>query len=210
MVALQKNAIRAAEEAGVAHMVKLSALGATDHSKSLIGLWHWIVEGRLESSRIAWTVLRPHHFMQNVLDLRDRIVEEGIVPSPAGDGKIPFIDTRDVAAVAAEVLTAPGHAGRTYTLTGPEAISYGEATEILSEVLGRDLEFRNESPDEARRRMEAEGAPEWAISAQLAIAEYQRAGGPTARTTDTVEELLGRPPRSFRDFAADHAKTLGS
>lgn len=212
MVRLQKNALRAARDAGVLHVVKLSALGASDHSTSLIGLWHWVVERELQASGLAWTLLRPHHFMQNFLDSKSLwrgIVEEGVVRSPSGEGRIPFIDTRDIAEVAAVALTEPGHGGKTYHLTGPEAISYRQATEILAEATGRPLRYEPESPDEARARLAAEGLPDPLIAAQLAIAAYQRAGGPTEKTTDTVENLLGRPPRSFRDFARDHAGALG-
>lgn len=214
MVRLQTNALRVAREAGVLHVVKLSALGASNHSKSLIGLWHWVVERELRASGMAWTILRPHHFMQNFLDtpgLHRGILKEGLVRSASGEGKIPFVDTRDIAEVAAGALTGSpgpggrGHGGRTYTLTGPEALSYGQATEILSQETGRRLRFVAESPEEARSRMASQGLPDWLIAAQLAIAGYQRAGGATEQTTDTVEEILGRPARTFRDFARDHA-----
>jgi uncharacterized protein YbjT (DUF2867 family) len=208
MVRLQKNAVRAARDAGLLHVVKLSAFGASDHSRSLIGTWHWIVEQELRTSGPAWTILRPHSFMQNLLDQRRAILGEGEVRSPAGDGRVPLVDTRDVAEVAARVLTTAGHGSRTYTLTGPEAITHAEATAVLAEVLGRPLRFVAESPDEARRRMADGGAPPWLIAAQLAIAAYQQASGPTAVPTTTVEELLGRPARSFREFARDHAGDL--
>lgn len=210
MVRLQKNAIRAAADAGSTRVVKLSALGATDHSKSVIGLWHYNVEGELRGSGLEWTILRPHHFAQNLLRPMtfDRV--EGMVYSASGEGAIPFIDTRDIAAAAAVALTEEGHEGETYTLTGPEAISYGEATAILSRVLDRELEYRVETPDEAWRRRRAAGQPVWLAAAQLAIAGYQRAGGPTARTTDTVEELTGRPARTVEEFAEDHVDALRS
>lgn len=205
MVRLQKDALRLARESGVAHVVKLSALGASDHSQSLIGLWHWVVEQAIESSPLAWTFLRPHHFMQNLLDQRRSIIEEGVVRSAAGEGRIPFVDTRDVAAVAAVALTEPGHAGRTYVLTGREAISYRQAAEVLSAAIDRPLRYQAETPAEARERLSAAGLSESLVSAQLAIAAYQRAEGATARTTTTIQDVTGRPPRSFSDFARDHA-----
>ena len=205
MVRLQKNAIAAARQAGVRHVVKLSALGASDHSKSVIGLWHYNVERVLLESGLAWTILRPHHFMDNLLDQRENIVRDGSVYSAAGEGKIPFIDTRDIAAVVAVALTAPGHEGKEYVLTGPEALSYRRATEILSEVLGRPLTYIAETEDETWARQRRAGAPSWRIAALLAIASYQRAGGPTEQLTATVEELTGRPPRTFEQFARDHA-----
>ncbi len=205
MVPLQKNAIEAAATAGVEHVVKLSALGATDRSLSVIGLWHYNVERELKESGLEWTILRPHHFMQNMLDTTVFDRDTGRVYSAAGEGLIPFVDTRDIAAVAAEALTSEGHEASTYTLTGPDAITYGEATRILSEVLGRELEFVAESEDEAWRRLREAGMPTWRVAALLAIAAYQRAGGPTERTTDTVERLTGRPATDFRSFARDHA-----
>lgn len=208
MVWLQKNAIEAAERAGVGHVVKLSALGATDHSRSVIGLWHYNVERIVEESELLWTFLRPHHYMQNLLDPRVFDRQAGRVHSASGDGRIPFIDTRDIAAVARAVLTGEDHHGRTYTLTGPEALSYGEATEILSDVLDRPLDYVAESMDEAWSRLRAAGDPVWLVAARLAIAGYQRGGGPTERVTDTVERLVGRPSRSFRGFAEDHADRL--
>lgn len=208
MVRLQKNGIRAAGKAGVDRVVKLSALGATDHSKSVIGLWHYAVERELRESGLEWTILRPHHFMQNLLDplVFDRAAGE--IRSSAGDGAIPFIDTRDIAAVAAVALTGSGHGGETYTLTGPAAVSYREATAVLEQVMGRELEYRSETPDEAWRRRRAAGQPVWLAAAQLEIAAYQRAGGPTERTTDTVERITGRPARTVESFARDHADAL--
>ncbi|HEV8582224.1 MAG TPA: SDR family oxidoreductase [Thermoanaerobaculia bacterium] len=205
MVRLQKNAVAAAREAGVRHVVKLSALGASDHSKSVIGLWHYNVERVLKESGLAWTILRPHHFMDNLLDMRETIVREGAVHSAAGEGRIPFIDTRDIAAAAVPTLTESGHEGKVYTLTGPQAISYRDATEILSQVLGRPLSYLSETEDETWKRQRRAGEPPWRIAAQLALASYQRAGGATEQITATVEELTGRPARTVEQFARDHA-----
>lgn len=210
MVRLQKNAIRAAGESGVERVVKLSALGATDHSKSIIGLWHYNVERVLRESGLDWTILRPHHFMQNLLDPLTFDRGAGVVYSASGDGAIPFIDARDIAAVAARVLTEDGHAGETYTLTGVEAVSYRDATEAMARVLDRSLEYRAQVLDEAWRRRRDAGQPVWLAAAQLAIAEYQRAGGPTALTTDTVEVITGRAPRTVEQFIRDHTEELSA
>lgn len=205
LVRAQKNAIAAARDAGVRHVVKVSALGASDHSKSVIGLWHFVVETELKRSGLDWTILRPHVFMQNVLAQRDAIRSQHVVRSPAGDAAVPMIDTRDIAAVAAAALTEPGHAGKSYTLTGPAPIGWREVAEILSDVLGVPIHYVPESDDDAWHRLHREGLPAWLIGAQLALAEYQRQGGGTGIVTDTVERVTGRAPRSFRDFALDHA-----
>ena len=208
MVRLQKNAIAAAEKAGVGRVVKLSALGASDHSKSVIGVWHYNVERVLQASDLAWTILRPHVFMQNLLDQRSSIMGEGKVYSPSGEAQIPMIDTRDIAAVAAATLTEAGHGGERYTLTGPEPISYREATAVLARALGRPLTYLPESYDEAWHRLHEAGLPPWHIGAQLALASYQRQGAGTGILTDTVEKITGRPPRTFEAFARDYAATL--
>ena len=203
MVPLQKNAIRAAEEAEISHIVKLSALGASDHSKSVIGVWHYNVERVLRHADLEWTILRPHVFMQNLLDQKKSIQKGGKLYNPAGEAKIPMIDTRDIAAVAAATLTETGHEGKRYTLTGPEAISYGDAAGILSEVLDKSISYVPETDDEAWNRLRSKELPPWHIGAQLALASYQRQGGGTTIITDAVEEITGKAARSFRDFARD-------
>ena len=210
MVRLEKNAVQAAERAGVERVVKLSALGASDHSKSVIGLWHYNVERALKDAGLGWTILRPHHFAQNLLlpEVFDR--EGGRVFSASGEGRIPFIDARDIAEVAAVVLTRERWEGETLTLTGPEAISYPGATGILSATLGRPLTYVDETPDEAWARLRGAGLPPWLVGARLALAAYQRAGGPTERVTDTVERVTGRPARTLSEFAEDHADDLRS
>ena len=124
MVELQHNAIAAARDAGVTHVVKVSAFAASDHSKAPIGRWHYQVEKELEESGLAWTFLRPHHFMQNLLAQAEYVKKDGAIYSPSGDGKIPYVDGRDVGTAAAVTLTTPGHVGKKYVLTGSEAISY--------------------------------------------------------------------------------------
>lgn len=209
---LQIDALRAAERFGVAHVVKLSALGASDHSKSSIGREHWEVEQALQQTSMTWTILRPHAFMQNWLgDIADSIRVEGIIESPIGDGRVPFIDTRDIAAVAAEALLHPEvHAGHKYFLTGSEAVGLADVAAALTDLIGRRVTYRPISMDEARARMGARGTPPDQVEATLAIAAYQKAGGPTSTVSDKVARILGRPPRTIRDFVQDHADQFGA
>lgn len=205
MVELQHNAIVAAGAAGVSHVVKVSAFAATDHSRAPVGRWHYQVEQELQESGMEWTILRPHHFMQNLLAQLDYIVNEGAVYSASGDGKIPYVDARDVAAVAFVTLTQPGHLGKTYVVTGSEALSYREAAEIIGAEIGKPLRFIDETQDEARERRVREGLPPAVIESALAISAYQRAGGKTVTITTTVADLTGRPPTTFAEFAHEHA-----
>jgi len=204
MTRLQTNAVEAAAASGVEHVVKLSARGARPESKSAIGRWHHEVEASLRQTGMAWTMLRPHVFMQNLLDQAGRIRSRGEVRAASGDGRIPFIDTRDIADVAAAVLTGDGHAGRTYLLTGGVALDYDQVAAAIGAATGRTVEYVAERPGEARARLEAEGLPEWLVDSRLALAAYHRAGGETARVTRDVFEVTGHPPRSIAQFAYDH------
>src|SRR6478609_10262210 len=100
MVELQHNAIVAALAAGVTHVVKVSAFAATPHSRAPIGRWHYQIEKELQESGMGWTILRPHHFMTNLIAQAEYIIKDGVVYSASGDGRIPYIDPRDIAAVA--------------------------------------------------------------------------------------------------------------
>jgi uncharacterized protein YbjT (DUF2867 family) len=206
----QIDVVRAAERLGVDHVVKLSALGASDHSTSAIAREHWAVEQALQSSRLKWTFLRPHAFMQNWLaDVADSVRAEGVIYAPIGEGRVPFIDTRDIAAVAAEVLLHPeAHAGKKYFLTGGEAVGYGDLAAALSEATGRAVTYRPITMEEARSRAAARGVAAATIDAMLAIAAYQKVGGPTAIVSPRVQEILGRPPRTIGDFARDYAESF--
>jgi uncharacterized protein YbjT (DUF2867 family) len=208
MVELQHNAIAAARAAGVNHVVKVSAFAASGHSKAPIGRWHYQVEKELEGSGLAWTVLRPHHFMQNLLGQAEYVIRDGAIYSASGDGRIPYVDGRDVGAAAAATLTTPGHSGKKYVLTGSEAISYRQAAEIISTVIGKPVRFVDESPDEARARRVREGLPPAVIESALAIAAYQRAGGKTVTITSTIADLTGRPPRTVAEFVREHASSF--
>ena len=205
MVELQHNAISAARAAGVTHVVKISAFAASDHSRAPVGRWHYQVEKELQESGLGWTILRPHHFMQNLLAQAEYVRTEGVVYSASGDGKIPYVDGRDVAAVAFATLTQPGHLGKKYVVTGSEAISYRQAAEIIGAAIGKPVRFVDESPDEARARRVREGLPPAVVESALAIAAYQRAGGKTVTITSTVTDLTGRPPRTVGEFVREHA-----
>ena len=204
---VQIGVLRAAERLGVAHVVKLSALGASDHSESWIAREHRRVEQALQRSRPTWTLLRPHSFMQNWLgEVAGSVRAEGVVESPIGDSRVPFVDTRDVAEVAREALLHPeSHAGRKYVLTGGEAVSYADVAAAIGRAIGSEVVYRPISMDEARARLQARGTPPEQAEALLAILAYQRAGGPTSTVSDDVARLLGRPPRTISDFALDHA-----
>src|ERR1035438_1185713 len=143
--------------------------------------------------------------MQNFLMLAPAIARTGSFGSSAGEGRVGMIDARDVAEVAAQIAVAPAqHAGRTYWPTGPERLSYADAAAILSKVLGRLVTFHPLTFDEERQAMINAGVPE-PIAQMNAQALSLFAQGDSDWVTGDVAAILGRPARTFEQFATDHA-----
>ena len=115
---------------------------------------------------------------------------------------------RRAPAVAFVTLTQSGHLGKIYVLTGSEAISYRQASEIIGTVIGKKLRFVDELPEEAQARRIREGVPPSVIKSILAIGAYQRAGGKTVTITNTIAELTGKPPRTVEEFVREHASVF--
>lgn len=203
-VELQGNLIRAAKEAGVKHVVRLSALGASLDSPVSFSRWHAETEKQLIASGIAWTFLRPHFFMQNFLGFAPAIKAQNAFHMPMKGGKIPLVDTRDVAAVAVEVLTGAGHERKIYEITGPEALSGQDLAQKLSKAVGRTIAYRDVSPEEAKKGMVAAGTPEWLAIAMVALYSVFAAGH-SAAVSPVVEQITGYPPRTFDDWARENA-----
>jgi uncharacterized protein YbjT (DUF2867 family) len=142
--------------------------------------------------------------MTNLFFSIESIREAGRIFAPVDDAKIAMIDRRDLAAVAALTLTETGHDGRTYVLTGPEAITYHDVAEQMSQVLGRTVEFVNVPDEAAIAAALGAGAPEWLAYGVVEV-DQQLKRGLAAQSTDAVRVLLGREPYSFADFASDVA-----
>lgn len=209
MVFAQKNGIRAAKQAGVRKVVKMSALGASEHSMSIIGLWHYLVEQALESSGLEWTILRPHAFMQNFLAQKASI-QKGQLFSAAEDGKVPFIDSRNIAEVAAKVLTRDEWNKQKLVLTGPDALSFDDLASAFSKELGIAVKHVRETEDETWQHLRKEGKTPWVIAGQMALYNYWKMGGTTAKTTDEVEKITGKKPYSIVEFIRHYKEKFQS
>lgn len=196
--------VRTARAAGVRRIVKLSAIGTGDPELGRVGTWHMPGEQAARESGLEWTILRPTSFASNTLSWADAIRSGRPVPNLTGTGSQGVIDPRDVAAVAAEALLTPGHSGHIYTLTGPALLTCADQVTTLAAVLGQPLDVVDVPEDVAREHMISSGmSPEFADGA-LAGQAYVRAGG-NATLTDDVHQVLGRAPRSYAEWAADHA-----
>lgn len=204
-VALQGNAVAAAREAGVNHIVKVAALGTDLDSPVALARWHGQTEQQIREAGVAYTFLRPHSFMQNLLGSVPTIQAQGAFYGVMGDAKISIVDARDVAAVAAAVLTNPAaHTDQVYSITGPEALSYPEMAAQLSEALSRSVQYVDVPVEAYRQGMIDAGLPAW-LAADLATLGQYFATGAAAAVSPVVREVTGRPGTSFRRFARDYA-----
>ena len=197
------NVIDVASESGNdPHVVRLSVHQASHEAPTRISRQHAEIEERLISSGLPYTLLRPQSFMQNTLLSAPTVACQGRIFQPMKDGRLGMIDARDIGEVAAKVLTEDGHEGKTYTLTGPAAISFYDVAEALSEVLDKEVAYVPIPPEKAKEAMLDRGIPEWMADA---LNEYARAHseGYSNWTTEDVERLLGRPATSYKEFASD-------
>ncbi|HWZ86693.1 MAG TPA: SDR family oxidoreductase [Thermoanaerobaculia bacterium] len=210
-VAVESRIAEEAKKAGVSLIVKLSALGADAPDPPIFGRLHREVELRIEELGIARTFLRPSYFMQNYLLFADTVRAQGAIFAAAGQGRHADIDVRDIAAVAARVLTEEGHEGRTYALTGPEAQSLADAARKIATIAGREVRFVDVPPEDARKTMTNAGLSEWMADALNDLyAWYQRGEGTDgSAVTQDVEEVLGRPPRAFEPFVRENVQAFG-
>jgi uncharacterized protein YbjT (DUF2867 family) len=198
-----------AAEAGVGHLVKLSQFAADESSPVRFLRYHAAVERRIRDLGIGYTFLRPNLFFQGFLAFRTAVAKEGRFFAPIGDARVSAVDVRDIAAVAAAALTEPGHLGKTYTITGPEAISHHDVARAISGATGRDVRFVDVPPEAFAAALCGVGVPPWQADGLVEdYAHYAR--GEAAEVTPTVRDLTGERPRDITGFAHDHAGAFGS
>jgi uncharacterized protein YbjT (DUF2867 family) len=200
------NVVKAAAEAGVKHLVKISGLGTIDNAPDAISQWHLEGERSVRESGIPWTILQPGEFMSNTLYWTYGIKGYGVVREPSGDTRQSMIDPRDIGSVAAVVLTTDGHEGKSYPLTGPEALTPRERVARISAALGRELHFEELTPEAARENWLMLGAPDELVGAVLDV--LKDTSGRWARVYPAVEELTGRAPISFDQWLSDNLEAF--
>ncbi len=192
----------AAHKAGV-HVIKLSVEAAQLDGTTLSDL-HQRVEQHLASARIPATILRPTFFMQNALGLIDPI-RAGIFPQAMGTASMGQVDTADIAAAALAVAENPAaHAGKTYEITGPAALSGADFAATLSDVAGHSVRFIDVPEDAFRASLLEAGVPPWYAGGLVELYRSVRAGHHAGVSPD-VERLTGRAPRTFAQWAQTNA-----
>ncbi|MEV5240115.1 NAD(P)H-binding protein [Streptomyces cinnamoneus] len=189
--------LQQARAAGVRRAVLLSS-SAIPGGGPAVGQVHQALPGLFDQ----WAVLRPSWFMQNFTGNHAHartIRANGTIYTAAGEGRVGFVDADDIAAVAVHALTAPQAPNTDLVITGPQALSYGDIAAVLTQVTGRTVTHCPLAYEQMRDRLAAEIPAEFA--ALLAGMDHAIAAGAEDRTTDTVQRLTGRPPRTFRAFA---------
>lgn len=205
-VAHEEAMVAAAREAGIARIVYVSSFRA-DADAFLVGQLHRRIELQIEASGMQWTFLRPNYLMQNFLWLMaDDIRKDDAFYDSIGDAQVSCFDARDVGPAVATVLTEPGHVGKAYDLSGPEAISYHDAAAILSDTLGRSIRYVQVDDEEYRGRLKAKGIPPHYVDFLVDVNRVAREGGTNDHVVTTAfQEITGSPPNSFARFCRDHA-----
>ena len=204
MVEVQSNFIAAAAKAGVRHVVKLSGIMPELDSPFRFARMHGEIEKRLEASGMAFTHLRAGEFMPSYFRQVPMILAKGALFLPMENQRIASIDIGDLAEIAALVLTNPGHEGKIYPLTGPEALTMTEVAERLSAATGKTIKYINVPPEDVKKAQVAAGVPPY-IADALAELFAERRKGKESQVWPIAQTLLGRRPTSFAEFAVRNA-----
>lgn len=200
---LGKTTVDAAKRAGVKHIVRSSALGASLDSPIMLGRLHGAVEKTIEDSGLDFTFVQPASFFQNYLGYADTIKKNNVFYAPLGEGKMSLIDVRDIAAVAVVALTETGHTGEKYAVTGGESLSCEDIAATLSEITGRPINYVDVPEDKAEQQMLDSKMPKWMVKMIMELNGISKAGY-VAAVLPTVEQLTGRKPITFRQFAEEN------
>jgi uncharacterized protein YbjT (DUF2867 family) len=202
LAVLERKAIDEIKQSSARHVVKLSAMGGRG---AIFPRQHADSEDYIKSSGLGYTFLRPNGFMQNFVTYNASTINtQNAFYGSQGDGQVSHIDLRDIAAVAVKSLTEDSHEGKSYTLTGPEALGNARVAEILSDDTGREIKYVDLSAEQFKQALIGAGLPEWSADALNDLQQFYRRGDASAVTGD-VEKLLGRKPTSFEQFSRDYA-----
>jgi len=207
---ISSNLVKEAQKTDIKHIVKLSVMGADFETATTIARLHRQEEKIIEESGIPYTFLRPVGFMQNFINFFGQTIKnQNAFYLPAGDGKVSFVDVRDIAAVAVKTLVANDndnqHIGKAYGITGDELLTYKQAAEIISKELGKKINYVNISDDDARKAMKGIGIEDWLIDGMMELYSIIK-DGHAEQITNTVEQILGKKPGSFSQFAKEYAE----
>ena len=189
--------------AGVERVVLLSSSAAPSGDlTNAVARYHILSERTVRESGLAWTFLRPNSFMSNTFQWLPQLRQGDVIRAPFPDARVATIDPDDLGAVAAAALTSRAHEGRAYRLSGPESLLPAERVMTLAKVLGRELRFEGQSNEEARAEMSEAMPPEYVDAFFKFFADGEL---DESQVLPTVEEITGRPPGTFEEWARAHS-----
>ncbi|MGH9964802.1 MAG: NmrA family NAD(P)-binding protein, partial [Nitrososphaeraceae archaeon] len=202
----ESNLITEAKKSGIKHIVKQSIMRADPKADVEAMRLHRQTEKMIEESGIPYTFLRPNEFMQGFINFQGTTIKSNnAFYIPAEDAAVSFVDARDIGAVAVKALVdGDKHYNKTYMVTGPEALSYHQAADILSSATGKKIDYVNISDEEARGGMKEAGLDDWLINTIADLYALYRKGY-ASQVSSAVEEVTGRKATTFVQFAKDHA-----
>jgi uncharacterized protein YbjT (DUF2867 family) len=210
---LASNLVNEAKKAGVRHIVKQSVMGADEGAEVGTMRLHRKAEKIIEESGIPYTFLRPNEFMQNFINfLGHSIKNNNAFYLPLENARVSDVDVRDIAAVAVKALTENGdnnnrYNNKTYLITGPEALSYHQMAELLSNATGKNISYVSISEEESRAGMKEMGMDNWLINTISELSNYFKKGN-AAQVSSAVEEVTRKKPITFSQFANDYAEVF--
>jgi uncharacterized protein YbjT (DUF2867 family) len=205
----QSNALTAAKHAGVRHVVRMSAVGAAHDAPTVNSRLHALSDSEIAASGIPFTLLKPHFFLQNLLMSASTIAEQGAMYWAFGEAKLPGVDVGDIAEVVAKIVVDPRHhAGKTYTLTGATAITMHQMAATIGEAIGKPVKY---VPVPVAAMVDGAATMGLDDYTQVAVRDYLTAysRGWQSEVTDAVKRITGKEPRSFAEFARNHAAAFG-
>jgi uncharacterized protein YbjT (DUF2867 family) len=195
--------VEAAQAQRVGQVVYLSQLAADPQSPVRFLRYHGAVEAALTNSTVGWTFVRPNLILQAYIAFAP-LIAQGALQAPIGDAAVSVVDARDIAAVAAAALTKDGHVGKTYTVTGPAAVSHADIATALGDAIGRPVRFERMAPEEFVAMVTGVGMPQWQADGLAEdYAHYDR--GEAATVSPDVQQVTGSNARSVHDFTKDYA-----
>jgi NAD(P)H dehydrogenase (quinone) len=213
-----RSAIDAAASAGVRHIVYLSVINAAPDASFILAHDHFYTEQHIRTSGMLFTFLRASLYADNVPQY---VSADDVIRAPAGEGRIAWVTRDDIADAAVAVLTGTGYAGRTYNVTGPEAITMTETAERLSTAVKRKIVYQAQTPQEARanrttsrlekfdaerRMLTGQGLDDYEVD--VFVTHFmQIAAGDLAEVSDTVPKLAGRPAQSLEEYLRHHPES---